>query len=143
MLGLIFSIIAGISMSLQGIFNTRLGEKIGVWETNTLVQGSAFVITVIILCILGGGTFKNLKSTNKLYFLGGVLGVIIIYTVMKGISALGATYSIATILVAQLTTAAIIDAFGLFGSNVVKFGVTKIIGVCVMIIGIIIFKYKG
>lgn len=143
MLGLIFSIIAGISMSLQGIFNTRLGERIGVWETNTIVQGSAFAITLIILFIFGDGSFKNAKSTNKLYFLGGVLGVIIIYTVMKGISALGATYSIAAILVAQLTAAAIIDAFGLFGCNAVKFDITKIIGVCVMIIGIVIFKYKG
>lgn len=142
MLGIVFSIIAGIAMSFQGVFNTRLGEKIGAWETNLVVQLTGLVLTFIILLFAGDGNLKNIKQSNKIYLLGGVLGVIIIYTVMKGISALGPTYSIATILVAQLTAAALIDAFGLFGSEQIKFGLTKFIGVAVMIIGIIIFKWK-
>lgn len=143
MLGIIFSIIAGICMSLQGIFNTRLGEKIGLWETNFIVQGSGLILTIFILFIFGNGNFKNIKYCNKIYLLGGFLGVIIIYTVMEGISSLGATYSIATILVAQLAAAGIIDAFGFFGTHQIKFHITKIIGVCVMIFGIVIFKWKG
>lgn len=30
MFGIICAIISGIAMSIQGVFNTRLGEKIGV-----------------------------------------------------------------------------------------------------------------
>ncbi len=130
-------------MSLQGVFNTRLGEKIGLWETNFIVQCSGLILTAFILFILGNGNFRNIKYCNKLYLLGGFLGVIIIYTVMEGISSLGATYSIATILVAQLAAAGIIDAFGFFGAHQIKFHITKIIGLCIMIIGIIIFKWKG
>ncbi|MBY6773846.1 DMT family transporter, partial [Clostridium botulinum] len=37
MMGIIYAIISGISMSLQGVFNTKLGEKIGIWETNVIV----------------------------------------------------------------------------------------------------------
>lgn len=143
MIGLVFSIIAGICMSLQGVFNTRLGEKIGLWETNLVVQLSGFIITLVILFLAGNGSFKNIKQANKIYLLGGALGVIIIFAVMKGIKELGPTYSIASILVAQLTAAGIIDAFGLFGSKQIKFGTTKIIGVAIMILGIIIFKCKG
>lgn len=143
MLGIVYSIIAGICMSLQGVFDTRLGEKIGLWETNAVVQGTGFIITLVIFLFAGNGGFKNIKNVNKLYLLGGLLGAAIIYTVIKGISELGATYSIATILVAQLTAAALIDAFGLFDTAVVKFDITKIIGVAVMITGIIIFKYRG
>lgn len=142
MLGVIFSIIAGIAMSFQGVFNTRLGEKIGTWETNVFVQGTGLIVTLIALLISGNGSFKNLREANKLYLTGGILGVIIIYTVMMGIKSLGPTCSIATILVAQLTAAAIIDAFGLFDSTQIKFGITKIIGVGIMIIGIIVFKWK-
>ena len=40
MFGFICAIISSIAMSLQGVFNTRLSEKIGSWETNTLVQAS-------------------------------------------------------------------------------------------------------
>lgn len=142
MLGIIFSIIAGVAMSLQGVFNTRLGEKIGTWETNVVVQATGLILALIVFLITGNGSFKHLKEANKLYLLGGILGVVIIFTVMSGIKALGPTCSISIILVAQLTAAALIDAFGLFDSTKVVFGTTKVIGVVIMIIGILIFKWK-
>ena len=142
MLGIIFSIIAGLTMSLQGVFNTRLGDKIGIWETNVLVQGIGLVVSILAYLIAGNGSFKNIKEANKLYLFGGVLGVIIIYTVMVGIKNLGPTCSIAIILVAQLASAALIDAFGMFDSEQIKFGLNKIIGVIVMVAGILIFKWK-
>ncbi|NFE80083.1 DMT family transporter [Clostridium sporogenes] len=143
MMGIIYSIISGLAMTLQGVFNTRLGDKIGMWETNTFVQGTGFIITIIIWMLAGDGNFKDIKNANKLYLLGGALGVIIIYTVMKGIGSLGPTCAIGIILVSQLTSAGIIDAFGFFDSQVIKFGANKLIGVIVMLISIIIFKCKG
>jgi transporter family-2 protein len=143
MSGLVFAIIAGAAMSFQGVFNTRLGAKIGCWQTNLIVQGSAFLITLLVVLFVRDGNLKNIKDVNKLYFLGGALGVVIIFTVMKGIEFVGPTYAISTILVAQLTAAALIDAFGLFDSTKMHFGITKIIGVVVMVIGIVIFKWKG
>jgi len=130
-------------MSLQGVFNTRVSEKIGLWETNVFVQGTAFLLTLIIVLIAGNGNFKAIKEVNKLYLLGGALGAIIIFTVMKGISSLGPTYSIATILVAQLLAAGIIDSFGMFGATQIKFALTKYIGIAIMIVGIVVFKWKG
>lgn len=142
MIGIIISIIAGAAMSFQGIFNTRVSDKIGIWETNAVVQGIAFILTVIVSIFYGDGSLKNLKDVNKLYLLGGVLGVVITFTVIKGIKLLGPTCSISTILISQLTVAALIDAFGLFGCDQIRFGVGKIIGIAVMIAGILIFKYK-
>lgn len=142
MLGVIFSIIAGVAMSLQGVFNTRLSDKIGTWETNVFVQATGLILCLIIFLIAGNGSFKGIKDVNKLYLLGGLLGVVIIFTVMMGIKNLGPTCSISIILVAQLTAAAIIDALGLFDSEKIVFGTTKIIGVVIMIAGIIIFRWK-
>jgi len=142
MLGVIFSIAAGIFMSLQGVFNTRLGEKIGLWETNFIVQATGLLFTTIALLLVGNVSFKNARTAHKIYYLGGFIGVFIIYSVMKGISSLGPTCSIAVILVAQLAAAAFINAFGLFGSETIKFGITKIIGILIMITGIMIFKWK-
>ncbi len=130
-------------MSLQGVFNTRVSEKIGLWETNVLVQGTGLILTLIILLIAGNGNFKAIKEVNKLYLLGGVLGAIIIFSVMQGISNMGPTYSIATILVAQLLAAGIIDSFGMFGADQIKFTLSKFIGIGIMIVGILVFKWKG
>lgn len=143
MMGIIFSIIAGVAMSLQGVFNTRLGDKIGTYETNVIVQGTGLILGIIAMLVAGSsGNFKNIKDANKLYLLGGALGVVIIITVMMGIKSLGPTCAISIILVAQLTAAALIDAFGLFDSAKATFGISKIIGVIVMIAGILIFKWK-
>lgn len=142
MLGFIYAIISGISMAIQGVFNTRLGEKIGTWETNTLVQLTGLIITLIVTVFIGKGNFKALSSANRIYLLGGALGVVIIFTVMMSIGSLGTTCATGIILVSQLVTAALVDYFGLFGSEKVNFTLKEFIGVAIMIIGIIVFKWK-
>lgn len=142
MTGIILSIISGICMTLQGIFNTRASEKISMFETNVLVQGSGFLLTLIILLVFGNSHFRNIREVNKLYLTGGILGVIIIFTVMQGMKSLGATCSIIIILIAQLLSAAVIDAFGLLGTTQIPFSFTKILGVIIMVIGILVFKWK-
>ena len=129
-------------MSLQGVFNTRVSEKIGLWETNVFVQGTGLIVTLIVLLIAGNGNFKAIKEVNKLYLLGGALGAIIIFSVVQGISNMGPTCSIAIILVAQLLAAGIIDSFRMFGAQQIKFALSKFVGLGIMIVGIIVFKWK-
>lgn len=143
MLGFIFAALAGAAMSVQGVFNTRLSEKIGLLESNTIVQGSAFVLALIAMLIFGKGDILKAGEVNKLYLLGGIIGFVITLTVMLAIKNLSPTVAISVILIAQLLVAAIIDAFGLFGSKKVPFDLTKYIGIGLMIAGVIVFKYKN
>ncbi len=140
--GIIFSIIAGMAMSVQGVMNTRLGEGIGNMEANTFVQGTAFALALIVLIFWRQGSFTALGQVNKLYWLGGVLGIVITLTVMLGIKSLGTTLSISIILISQLLIAAVIDAFGLMGSEKVAFGWSKYVGLALMTGGMLLFKYK-
>ncbi|MEA4827691.1 MAG: DMT family transporter [Clostridium sp.] len=143
MIGVLFSILAGIFISLQGVFNTRVSDKIGLWETTTIVHAIGFIFALIIMFIFGNGNLKKLDEVNKLYLVGGVFGVVIVFSVIKGISLLGATFSVSILLITQLIIATIIDCLGLFGSPQIKFDFTKPLGVLVMVIGIIIFKSRG
>ena len=140
--GIIFSIIAGMAMSVQGVMNTRLGDGIGNMEANTFVQGTAFALALIVLIFWRQGSFTALGQVNKLYWLGGVLGIVITLTVMLGIKSLGTTLSISIILISQLLIAAVIDAFGLMGSEKVAFGWSKYVGLALMTGGMLLFKYK-
>ena len=141
-MGFIFSIIAGAAMSIQGVMNTRLGDKIGLYEANAFVQGTAFLLSLIAVWIVGKGDFKLIGETNKLYLLGGVLGLIITVTVMLGVGKLSPTLAISTILISQLLVAAIIDAFGLMGSEKMAFGWNKYVGLLLMLGGVLLFKMK-
>jgi transporter family-2 protein len=142
MFGYIMSIIAGAAMSLQGVINTRLSEKIGVYESNVFVQGTALIFGVIAMWIMGKGDLSQITQVNKVYWLGGVLGTIIIITVMVAIGNLSPTHAIAVILISQLLVAAIIDAFGWLGTDKVTFTWNKWMGLVLMIAGVIAFKWE-
>ena len=143
MSGFIFSVIAGALMSIQGVFKTSVSEKIGLLESNTIVQGMAFILALIAMFIFGKGDILKFGECNKLYLTGGIIGFFITITVMLAISNLSPTIAISVILISQLFVAALIDAFGLFGAEKVPFNLTKYIGIGLMIIGVIVFKYKG
>ncbi len=142
MVGVIFSILAGMAMSIQGVFNTRLSEKIGLFESNLLVQGGAFLLSVLAWVILGNGSFGELRQVNRLYLCGGVLGMIITLTVMLGIKGLSPSVSISVILIAQLTVAVLIDIFGLFDSEKIAPAWPQLVGALMMVGGIILYKWK-
>lgn len=141
MLGIIMCIISGATMSVQGVFNTRLSEQTGLLESNFIVQATALVLAAISL-FWSDGNMARALGTNKLYLTGGVLAMVITLTVMLGIKNLTPTIAISIILISQLTAAALIDAFGLFGSERAVFGIRKIFGLAIMLGGIVLFSYK-
>lgn len=143
MLGFIMSIIAGAAMSFQGVINTRLSEKIGLYESNVFVQGTAFLLAICAVFLLGKGDFTAILHVNKVYWLGGVLGLIITVTVMLAIGGLSPTVAISVILVSQLLVAAVLDAFGFLGCEKIPFDWSKYLGIALMIGGVLLFKWHG
>lgn len=142
MLGVLFSILAGAAMSFQGVMNTRLGERIGTMEANAFVQCGAAVLSLAALAVWHPGDFSALGEMPKLYWLGGALGLVITITVMLGIRDLSPTVSISVILIAQLLTAAVIDALGWLGSEKLALTWPKFVGLGLMLGGVVVFKMK-
>ena len=141
-MGFIFAIISGAAMSVQGVMNTRLGEKIGMYESNMYVQGTAFILSLIVMWIMGSGNLRAIGEINKLYLFGGVLGLVITLTVMNSMNRLSPTVAISTILIAQLITAALIDSFGWMDSEKIAFDWTKYAGIALMLGGVLLFKWQ-
>lgn len=143
MWGIIFSVVAGVLISFQSIFNTRASEKIGLWETNIVVHGLGLLLAVMVFLFIGEGNFSKIQEVRKLYLIGGACGVMIVFSAMKGVSLLGPTISIAVMLVAQLLMALSIELLGLFGTDKVSFHITQPLGLVLMVAGIFLFKWKG
>lgn len=139
-MGYIFASIAGALMSIQGVMNTGLSKKIGLYESNVFVQSTALVVSVILLFFLKSGNWANIKDVNKLYLLGGIIGPVITITVMLSIKQLSPALAVSTILISQLLVAAIIDAFGIMDSQKVAFGWNKYVALLMLIGGVILFK---
>ncbi|SCL88255.1 DMT family transporter [Sporanaerobacter sp. PP17-6a] len=143
MVGILFSLLTGILVSLQVVFNNRVSDKIGLWETTVIVHAVGLIFGIILMAVLGDGNLGKIGEVKKLYLIGGMFGVIIVYSSMVGIILLGAAFSTSVMLIAQLIVATAIDAFGLFGASRIEFDFTKLLGVLIMIIGIIVFKLRG
>lgn len=142
MSGFIFSVIAGAAMSVQGVMNTRLSEGIGLYESNAFVQGTAFLLSLIVMWIFGNGSIMKIGEVNKLYWLGGAIGIVITVTVMLAMNRLTPASAVSVILIAQLLTAAVIDAFGIMGTEKEAFTWNKYVGLALMIGGMLLFKLK-
>ena len=142
MLGFLCALIAGAAMSIQGVMNTRLGDKVGVLETNALVQGVGFLLALVIVFVFGTGNIRLVGEAPWYSWLGGVIAPIITVTVMLSIKGLSPTVGISTILLAQLTVAALIDAFGWLGAEKVPFTWHKYVGVGLMAAGVLLMKFK-
>ena len=59
-LSIMLALLSGLAMSVQGVFNTRLSEKIGLWESIVIVQGTAFIFATILSFFLKNGSYKNM-----------------------------------------------------------------------------------
>lgn len=144
MWGFIIAIISGALMSIQGVFNTGVTKQTSIWVSSTFVQFTALVVCVVAWFITGKeGSFATLfKIDNKYMLLGGAMGAFITFTVIKSIDSLGPARAIMLIVTAQLLVAYLIELMGIFGAEKAAFEWRKVIGMAIIIVGIITFKWK-
>ncbi len=143
MTGFLYALVAGAAMSVQGVMNTRLGDKAGVLEANAYVQLTGFILALAVALLFGKGDIRQMSQAPWYAWLGGVLAPVITVTVMLSIGGLSPTVAISTILIAQLAVAALIDAFGWMGAEQIAFGWKKFLGLGLMIAGVIFMKVKN
>lgn len=143
MWGIIFALISGALMSIQGVFNTEVTKVSSIWVSTGFVQLTAFVTCVIAWFITGREPVMKLFDVGDKYMLlGGVIGAFITFTVIKSMGNLGPARSVLIIVVSQVLVAWLIELFGLFGVERVAFEWRKLLGIALAIGGIIVFKWN-
>ena len=140
-MGIIIALISGALMSIQGVFNTKVTEQSSMWVAAGWVQYNAFLTCVGIWLFTGRQPVGDLlQVTPKYVLLGGVIGALITYTVVKSMSGLGPAQAALLIVVSQIVVAYCIELFGLFGVEKADFQWRKLIGALVAVAGIVIFR---
>lgn len=144
MWGFIIAIISGAFMSVQGVLNTGVMKQTSIWVSATFVQFTAMIVCFGAWLAMGReGSFLDLfRIDNKFMLLGGVFGAAITYTVIKSVDNLGPARANMFIITAQMIVAYMIELFGVFGCEKVPFEWRKLIGVCLILVGIVTFKWK-
>lgn len=142
MIGFWIAILSGALMSVQGVFNTQVTKQSGIWVASAFVQLSALLVCLAFWMIGDRSSFVALFRVEPKYtLLGGAIGALITYTVIKSMEQMGPARAVMFIVVSQLIAAYGIELLGLFGTQKQPFEVRKLLGMGVMIAGIVIFKW--
>ena len=143
MIGFFIALISGALMSIQGVFNTQVTQTSGIWVANAFVQFSALLVCLAAWLITDRSSFGTLMKVEPKYMLlGGAIGAVITYTVIKSMEMLGPAKAVMLIVIAQLIVAYVIELLGVFGTDKQPLEWRKVIGMGIAIAGIVIFKWK-
>lgn len=143
MIAILTAILSGALMSVQGVFNEGVTKQTSIWLSASFVQLTAFLFCIAAWFFTGreSNVSALFRIENKYMLLGGILGALITYTVIRSMSGLGPAQAVMIIVTAQLLVAYLLELFGLFGVEKVDFQWRKLIGIIISIGGILLFKW--
>ena len=143
MVGWIVALISGALMSIQGVMNTEVTKQTSLWVSTGWVQLSALIVCIAAWLIRDRSSVMALMDVSPKYMLlGGVIGAFITLTVIVSMNRLGPARAVQLIVVSQIAVAYLIELLGLFGVEKTEFQWSKVLGLGLSIIGIIIVKWK-
>lgn len=143
MIGFFIALLSGALMSVQGVFNTQVTKSSSIWAANAFVQFTALLVCLAVwVCSDRSSLTAVMKVEPKYMLLGGCIGAVITYTVIKSMDMLGPARAVMLIVVAQLLVAYVIELLGWFGVEKQPLEIRKLLGMVLAVAGIVIFKWK-
>ena len=136
-LAIALATIAGLAGSVQVAVMGRFGGRIGVVEALTFATGVQLLLSLAILLVarsgLGGlgGAFRS----PAWMWLGGVMGLTVVFSITFAQPRIGATATIGILIAGQLVMGALIDRFGLFGVEQIAISPARLAGIALLGIG--------
>lgn len=132
---LLMAALSGSLMAIQGTLNSFLGKIIGLLEGTFAVHLIGAITAGVLVLTLGNGDFTKAGEVPWFAWLGGPIGVAIIFGVAFSIPRLGVGVATTAIIGAQLLSAYCIDHFGLFGMEKIPFNLIKLGGIVLIVAG--------
>ncbi|MDQ0656716.1 MULTISPECIES: DMT family transporter [Paenibacillus] len=140
MRGIIFALLGGACITLQGVANTRISTDMGTWQAATITQLTGFILAALILLFVRDTNLQGLKQVKPMYLAGGAFGAVIIFSEVTAIQQIGVTFTISALLIAQLFLTFLVDSNGWFGVVKQKMKLPQFLGIALMVTGVIIMK---
>jgi len=131
------AIAAGLAGSIQVALMSRLGERIGVVEALAFSTALTAAIAFVILVLARGSVAGFERAVHQPWWmlLGGVMGLIIVFTVTYAGPRIGVAATVGILIAGQLAMGAAIDRWGLFGSERIALHWPRVVGIALLAVG--------
>ncbi|NRG31608.1 DMT family transporter [Niallia circulans] len=133
LLVIFFTLLGGGAISAQSSLNSRLSKTIGLLETVFFSFASGALVLGVLVVFFGNGNIFALIHAPKLELFAVFLGIAYVFLSTFNVNKLGVTAANFTAIVGQLLSGFIIDALGLFGSEVINLSWQRCISILLMI----------
>jgi transporter family-2 protein len=116
---------------------SRLGERIGVLEALGFSAALTGVLAVAILVLAHHSLDGFARAVHQPWWmlLGGVMGLIIVFTVTYSGPRIGVAATVGILIAGQLVMGAAIDRWGLFGSERIALHWPRLLGIALLAAG--------
>jgi bacterial/archaeal transporter family-2 protein len=131
------AVFAGLAGSVQVAVMGRFGDRVGVLEALTFATCVQLLLSLSILLAvrLGPGGLSSAFRAPVWMWAGGVMGLIVVFTITFAQPRIGATATIGILIAGQLVMGAVIDRFGLFGVEQIAISWPRALGIGLLGIG--------
>jgi transporter family-2 protein len=131
------TVLAGLAGSVQVAVMGRFGGRIGVVEAlvfSTAVQ-LALAATILLVARGGIGGLAGAVRQPAWMWLGGLMGLTVVFTITFAQPRIGATATIGILIAGQLVMGAVIDRFGMFGVDQIAISPARAVGIVLLAAG--------
>jgi transporter family-2 protein len=142
---LLLAFVTGAGVAAQSVINTRLRLLLGgpIWAAAAqFVVGLALVLVVAVASRQPAPVTVGFGLAPWWVWTGGAFGAMFIVVTIVLTAKIGATLTLASIIVGQLTAALVVDHYGLFGGTVVRLTPTRVMGVALLLLGVTLIRWK-
>lgn len=133
----IFSIIIGALIAIMTSLNGILSTYTGNYSSSVIIHAIGLIGIIAILIFTKSKITFDKKIPLYLYS-AGLIGVFTVLLSNFTFVPLGASLTMSLGLFGQTISAIIIDHYGLFGVNKIKFNKKKVLGLMIIILGLVV-----
>ncbi len=139
-IGLLVALGAGMAIGIQGTFINLLGQSMSPLRGGFAVHFSGAIVGAVMIgfVMLTNPNFKALQITPSIIFyslIAGLFGMLIVMGVAFSFPRIGQVAGQASIIIAQLSIALIVDTFALAGGEPLPLDRQRILGLIIVAVG--------
>ena len=132
---IVIGLIGGIAVGLQVPVSGAISQKLGPIATSLIIHIGGAILSAILLIFVGGVNLREVDQLPKPFLLAGISGVVLYLTLAFTLPRVGATVSVALLILAQLTIGLLVDHFGWFGMPQHSLNLARVAGVALLVAG--------
>ena len=142
---LLLACVTGAGVAVQSVINSRLRLQLGgpIWAA-----AAQFIVGLLLLLIAAVATRQPAPVTAGIggapwwVWTAGAFGATFIVVTIVLTAKIGATLTLASIIVGQLMAALVVDHYGLFGGTVVRLTPLRVTDVALLLLGVMLIRWK-